>query len=83
MLDTELKKTGTVLMHKGQIYISGFKAENCTCREVAAHSLIWAIGEMQRELTALVNQPGGSGNTCSDLPQKVEAALGIDPWADD
>jgi len=54
------------------------------CREVGAHALLWAIGEMQRELTALIEKPGGTGNVCSDMPSEaVEKALGIDPWGDD
>ncbi len=77
MLDTKLIKPGTILMHHGKIHIEGFEAENCMCREVAAHALLWGIGEMQRELTALINQPGGSGNTCLDLPKKVREALGL------
>jgi hypothetical protein len=83
MLDTKLQKTGTILMHQGRIYVAGFSADNCMCREVAAHALLWGIGEMQRELAELVAVPGGTGNTAIDLPQKVERALGIEPFADD
>lgn len=83
MLDTKLDKTGTLLMHKGKIYISGFSAPGCMCREVAAHALLWAIGELQRELAELIAKPGGSMNVSADMPSAaVEAALGIDPWAD-
>lgn len=84
MLDTKLRKTGTILMHKGRIYTAGFSAEGCMCREVAAHALLWAIGEMQRELAALIEKPGGTGNCSADMPSEaVEKALGIDPWAID
>lgn len=84
MIDTKLTRTGTVLMHKGRIYTSGFSAPDCMCREVAIHALLWAIGEMQREIVALIETPGGTGNVAADMPSKaVEDALGIDPWADD
>lgn len=84
MLDTKLRKAGTLLMHDGRIYTSGFRANDCMCREVAAHALIWAIGEMQRELVALIERPGGTGNVCGDMPSEaVEKALGIDPWGDE
>ena len=81
MLDTKLTKTGTILMHEGRIYTAGFSAPDCMCREVAAHALLWAIGEMQRELTALIEKPGGMGNVCASMPSAaIEAELGIDPW---
>lgn len=77
MLDTKLSQTGTVLMHGEHIYLDGFSADSCMCREVAVLALIWAIGEMQCELSALIEQPGGSGKTCIDLPIGVEQALGL------
>lgn len=81
MLDTKLVKTGTLLMHEGRIYTSGFSAPDCMCREVGVHALLWAIGELQRELTDLIAKPGGSGHVCADMPSAaVEKALGIDPW---
>lgn len=84
MLDTKLIKTGTILMHEGLIHIAGFDAEDCMCRELAAHALLWAIGEMQRELSELIARPGGTGNTVMDLPAEVSSALGLtDPWDDD
>lgn len=78
MLDTELSKVGTILMHAGQIRIAGFRAEGCMCREVAAHALLWAISECQRELAELIKRPGGTGNTGIDLPESVHNALGLD-----
>lgn len=83
LLDTKLRKTGTILMHNGRIHIGGFSANGCMCREVAAHALLWAIGEMQRELAELIARPGGSGNTSIDLPQKVHEALGLPHPLDD
>jgi hypothetical protein len=84
MLNTTLYKTGTILMHGGRIHIAGFGADNCMCREVAAHALLWAIGEMQRELYELIARPGGTGNTGVDLPPEVHSALGLpDPFEDD
>ena len=84
MLDTKLKKTGTILMHDGHIYFTGFNADDCMCREVGAHALIWAIGEMQRELAELIHRPGGTGKTGADLPFEVEQALSIpSPFSDE
>ena len=77
MLNTKLRKTGAILMHDGRIHIGGFYANDCMCREVAAHALLWAIGEMQRELAELIARPGGSGNTSIDLPPEVHKALGL------
>lgn len=84
MLDTKMEKAGTLLMHKGHIYTTGFRVRDCMCREVTAHALLWAIGELQRELAALIGKPGGTGNVVADMPSAaVEAALGIDPWDKD
>lgn len=80
MLDTELKKTGTILMHEGQIHVEGFSADDCGCREVAAHALLWAIGEMHRELAEMIRVPGGTMKVGIGLPLDVEIALGIDGW---
>jgi len=81
MLDLTLKQTGTVLIHKGRIYLGGFEADNAMCREVAALGILWAIGELQAELTALIQQPGGTGKSCIDLPHEVELALMTDDQA--
>jgi hypothetical protein len=75
MLNLKLKSTGALLMHNGRIYLGGFEADNAMCREVAALALLWAIGELQAELVALIHQPGGTGKTRTDLPQEVEEAL--------
>lgn len=80
MLDTELNKPGTLLMHEGKIYVENFDADNCMCREVVAHALLWAIGEMQKELTELIKRPGGSGLCVADLPEEVRKALGMPDW---
>lgn len=83
--DSRLTKTGTILMHHGQIHVAGFEGENCGCREIAFHALLWGIGELQRELRDLVHKPGGSGNVGIDLPLAVEDALGLKDrsWLED
>lgn len=78
MLDTRLKKTGSILMHDGKISLEGFEADGCMCREVAIHALLWAIGELQRELAEEIHQPGGSGNVSIDFGPKLCKALGIE-----
>lgn len=77
-MNLELSKAGTVLIHDGQISLGGFEGENCGCSDVAILALIWAIGELQRELTECLRTPGGSGKCGIDLPQEVEKALGIE-----
>jgi hypothetical protein len=62
-------------MHNGRIYLDGFEADDAMCREVAALGMLWAIGELQAELTALIQQPGGTGKSCIDLPQEIALAL--------
>jgi len=76
MLDKKLDKTGTILMHKGEISIDGFDADGCMCREVAILAMLWGIGEMQRELTEMIFDPEG-GNVGVDLPPSVHIALGL------
>lgn len=83
MLDTKLSETGTILMHGGHIYIAGFSADDCSCREVAAHAMLWAIAECQRELAELINGPAGAGKSVIDLPPEVEHALGTPSPFDD
>lgn len=81
MLDKRLRKSGTILMHKGQIHIDGFEADHTSCREIAILAMIWAIGELQEEIVADIAVPGGSGNVVIDLPTGVYLALGIpDPF---
>lgn len=82
MLDTKLDMVGTILMHDGHIHIDGFGADECGCREVAIHAMLWAIGELQREIAADIAKPGGSGKVGIGLPPQVRKALGLlDPWA--
>lgn len=62
MLDKKLKQVGKVTIDgHGKIYVDGFEADDCMCREVAALALLWAIGELQAELHAIIAIPGGTG----------------------
>jgi len=56
-----LDEFGTVVVARGWIEVRGFTADNASCRDLAALSLLWAIGELQRELNQLLERPGGSG----------------------
>lgn len=81
MLETELSKTGTLLIHEGKIFFDGFEAKNCMCREVAIHAMLWAIGELQKEIVETLKE-GNQGSSCADLPDGVCKALGIpEPFA--
>lgn len=62
MLDGEeakLTKTGTVTVRGGRVVVKGFEGDGCGCREVAALGMLWAIGELQRQLMATLERPGG------------------------
>ena len=64
MLDQKIKKAGTVTVTENEIRVSGFDVDNAMCRETAIHALIWAIGELQKEVVELIAVPGGSGKCC-------------------
>lgn len=67
MIDRKLKKVGSVTIDgHSTILVEGFSADHCSCRETAALALVWAIGELQRELTALIQVPGGTGKVVVD-----------------
>lgn len=66
MLDKKLKKIGTITVNSGFVHVVGFDAKDCTCREVGALALLWAIGKLQRELAAMVDHPGGTMNVSVD-----------------
>ncbi|HAS6603885.1 hypothetical protein [Vibrio parahaemolyticus] len=62
MLDQKLTQIGKLTMENGKIQLEGFDVDDAAmCREVAAHALLWAIGELQKELTEIIARPGGSG----------------------
>ena len=66
MIDQKLTKIGRLKITQDGICIDGFEAEGATCREVGALALLWAIGELQRELAAMIETPGGSGKCSVD-----------------
>ena len=60
--EAKITKTGTVTVDTdGQcrVWVEGFQGNNCSCRDVAALAMAWAIGELQRELVATLQRPGG------------------------
>jgi hypothetical protein len=60
--EASLTKTGTVTIFtegRLRVNVEGFEGRNCSCREVAALAMAWAIGELQRELVATLQKPGG------------------------
>lgn len=66
MLDAnkaKLNRVGEVVITKSGILVHGFDGEGCTCRDVAALALVWAIGELQKDLLATMERPGG-GKVC-------------------
>lgn len=62
MLDLRLKTIGVITIDKNSMHAEGFEADGpATCREVGALALMWAIGELQKELTEIIAKPGGTG----------------------
>jgi len=65
MLDADkarLTRTGNVTVRSGggtRILVEGFDGEGCTCRDVSALAMVWAIGVLQRELMETLKAPGG------------------------
>jgi hypothetical protein len=62
--NVRLKKIGTVTILPApegriQIVATGFEGEGASCRDVAAMAMVWAIGELQRELMRIIETPGG------------------------
>ena len=60
MLDKDpakLTKIGGIGISADRILIEGFEADGATCRDVAALAIVWAIGELQRELMATLEAP--------------------------
>ena len=64
MLDAEpgrITKTGIVEVTTDRgININGFEAEGCTCRDVAALAMTWAIQQLSDELQKVLERPGQS-----------------------
>lgn len=61
MLDAEhatITKVGSVTITTDGIVVSGFEADNATCRDIAALSATWAIGRLQQELMRTLERPG-------------------------
>lgn len=58
-----LTKVGKVEIEGGEVILIGFEGRNCSCRDVAALALSYAIGVLQEELDATIRKPGGTGRT--------------------
>ena len=61
MLDAQpakLIKHGTIEISEREIKLTSFEGIGCTCREVVALGLVWAIAELTKELQATMQQPG-------------------------
>lgn len=60
--EAKLTRTGTVTIggkSNCHIVVEGFSGKGCSCRDVAALAMLWAIGELQRELMRTLEKPGG------------------------
>jgi hypothetical protein len=69
MLDAnpaKITKAGRVVINPFGVIVEGFEAEGASCRDVAALAMAWAIGELQRELLAILERPEGTGRVGVD-----------------
>ena len=60
--EAKLTEFGTVEVHAAgpvRVVVDGFGGDGCSCRDAAALAMVWAIGELQRELMAMLQKPGG------------------------
>lgn len=60
--EARLTETGSVTVRtdgRVRVVVEGFSGAGCTCRDVAALAMVWAIGELQRELLKTLQKPGG------------------------
>lgn len=54
----KLTKYGKLTISGKEMYAEGFRGnDGCSCRDVAALALIWAIGKLQRELALTLRAP--------------------------
>lgn len=51
---------GKVTITKDGIAVEGFESVNASCRDVAVLACAWAIGELQREMTKAIQEPGNN-----------------------
>jgi hypothetical protein len=58
-----LNRIGRVEIEGGEVILTGFEGDNCSCRDVATLALSYAIGVLQGELDAMIRKPGGTGKT--------------------
>lgn len=63
---TRLTRHGRITITEGRITVARFDGENASCRDVAVLALAWAIGELQREMVNIIEQPGGSTRVVVD-----------------
>lgn len=76
MLDGEPAKLvalGAVVVTPNGVTVHGFSGEGTSCRDVAVLATAWAIGELQRELLATLERPGG-GKIGVDASTPMSAA---------
>jgi hypothetical protein len=65
--EVRLTKRGKVtIFANGDIEIEGFHGKNCSCRDVAVLAMLWAIGVLQKDVTADIQKPGGGRCAIAD-----------------
>ncbi len=65
--DTQLTKIGKVIIDADGIRIEGFDTSGRqSCRETAILATCWALGQLQAEMMATMQRPGGNGRLSMD-----------------
>jgi hypothetical protein len=54
-----LNDIGEVRISEHGVEVLGFSGHQCSCRDVAALALVWAIERLGRELRETMREPGG------------------------
>lgn len=66
MLDAnkaKLTKTGKITITADEIIVEGFEGDGTSCRDLAVLAMMWGIGELQKDVVADLQEPGG-GKSC-------------------
>ena len=72
MLDKSVTREGTLLLKGGEVFLDGWEITGGgMCREVAALACLYAARILQERGLALIQQAGGDGRTCSDMPPET------------
>ena len=60
--EISIRRLGRVVVTEGgEVEISGFEGNNCSCREVAVLAMTHALETLQKRLRESISKPGAAG----------------------